>query len=114
MEKKLPRVFANKIDKSLDNNENVFYSAKDDNDNLSDNAFFYQNERTFVPNEKNVNQKINSIFTSSRYIYKADVDIKTKDGVISKRIIGRNSTHLITIDNELISITDIIDIDFSS
>ena len=107
MEKKLPRVFANKIDKSLDNNKNVFYSAKGDDMDVR------SSERTFDFKEQNVNQKINSIFASPRYVYKADVDITTKDGKVSKRIIGRNSTHLITIDNELVPITDIIDIDFS-
>ena len=55
-------------------------------------------------------QKINSIFTSSNYIYKADVEIKLKDKTINKRVIGKNKTHLITIDNELISISDILDI----
>ena len=110
MEKKLPSVFANKIDKSLDNNESIFYSSKIEEVDLKTN----KDERTFVTSVKNVNQKINSIFTSPRYVYKADVDIKTKDGIISRRIVGRNSTHLITIDNELVSIADIIDIDFSS
>ena len=32
---------------------------------------------------------------------------------VNKRIVGRNSTHLITIDNELIPITDILDIEKS-
>jgi len=110
MDKKLPRVFANKIDKSLDNNNNVFYSAKSDNVDIrsSDTP-----EYNFELKGQNINQKINSIFSSPRYVYKADVDITTKEGKISKRVIGKNSTHLITIDNELISISDIIDIDFS-
>ena len=112
MDKKLPKVFANKIDKSLDNNKNVFYSAKgDDIDVRNDRSS--KTERTFESMGQNINQKINSIFTSSRYVYKADVDITTKNGILSKRIIGKNSTHLITIDNELISIADIVDIDFS-
>lgn len=111
MEKKLPKVFANKIDKSLDNNKNVFYSATSDTIDIEDSQS--SQNRTFEFKGQNVNQKINSIFTSPRYVYKADVDITTKDGKISKIIIGRNSTHLITIDNELISISDIIDIDFS-
>lgn len=113
MEKKLPKVFANKIDKSLDNNKNVFYSANDvDMDVRSDNIS--NAKSNYEIKGQNVNQKINSIFTSTRYVYKADVDITTKEGKISKRVIGRNSTHLITIDNELVPITDIIDIDFSA
>ena len=36
-----------------------------------------------------------------------------KDGKVSKKIIGRNKNELITMDNELIKISDIIDIGFS-
>ena len=43
-----------------------------------------------------------------------NVDITLKSGIVKKRIIGKNMTHLITIDNELIPISDVIDIDFSS
>lgn len=113
MEKKLPKVFANKIDKTLDNNRNVFYSSKDEELDLRSIETDDRNVRAFDSNGQNINQKINSIFSSTKYVYKADVDIVTRVGRISKRVIGKNSTHLITIDNELIPITDIIDIDFS-
>lgn len=113
MEKKLPKVFANKIDKTLDNNRNVFYSSKDEELDLRSSETDDRNVRAFDSNGQNINQKINSIFSSTKYVYKADVDIVTRNGRISKRVIGKNSTHLITIDNELIPITDIIDIDFS-
>lgn len=112
MEKKLPKVFANKIDKSLDNNENVYYSKYQD-DSLRTSPTDDKINQPFAVKGENINQKINSIFSSPKYVYKADVDITTKEGSISKRIIGRNSTHLITIDNELISVSDIVDIKFS-
>ena len=114
MEKKLPKVFANKIDKSLDNNKNLFYSATSETSEslVRDSSNRDMNHSLHVSGE-NITQKINSIFASPRYVYKADVDITTKDGIVSKRVIGKNSTHLITIDNELIPITDILDIDFS-
>lgn len=35
MEKKLPSVFANKIDKEVGNNKSVFYSSKEANENES-------------------------------------------------------------------------------
>ena len=102
MDKKLPKVFANKVDEKSGNNESIYYSHSKD-DSL---------ERGYTPVKgKNVNQKINEIFNSSNYVYKADVKITLKDGVITKRIVGRNATHLITIDNELIPLTDIKDIE---
>ena len=39
------------------------------------------------------------------------VKITLKSGTVTKRIVGRNATHLITIDNELIPITDVVDIE---
>ena len=99
--KKLPKVFANKVDKKAGNNEKVFYSDHDMKDE--------KEEKTIIKN-KNINQKINDIFNSSNYIYKADVIIKLKNKTVTKRIIGRNNQYIMTIDNELIPISDIIDI----
>ena len=95
--KKLPNIYKNDIDKCINNNE-VFYYSHDSLD------------RKEIKEEKNVLQKINSIFISSNYVYKADVEIKLKDKIIKEKIIGKNKTHLITIDNKLIPISDIIDI----
>lgn len=106
MDKKLPKVFANKINKNLDNNKSIFYSNKENID-VVDNSIRNSNPAV------NINQKINSIFSSPKYVYKADVDITTNNGVVSKRVVGKNGTHLITIDNELIPISNIIDIEFS-
>lgn len=103
MEKKLPKVFANKIDKNLSNNERVYYEKETPKE-------LNVNEK---PSSLNINQKINKIFGSSRYVYKALVDITTKDGKFTKKIIGRNKNQLITMDNELIDIRDIIDIEFT-
>lgn len=110
MEKKLPKVFANAIDKKLSNNETVYYEKKEVKEDREVNE---QKKTNGLSDSFNLNQKINKIFGSSRYVYKADVDIILKDGKVSKRIIGRNKNELITMDNELIKISDIIDIDFS-
>ena len=107
MEKKLPKVFANKVDKKINNNETVYYDRGASNEIIEENQPITNN------NLFSVNQKINKIFGSSRYAYKADVDITLKEGKISKKVIGRNKNELITMDNELIKISDIIDINFS-
>lgn len=115
MEKKLPSVFANKVERNAGNNKRVFYSADErmtaslPNENGQDRT---STGRTISTGEitKNINQKINEIFKSSNYIYKADVELKLKSGKITKRIIGKNANNLITMDNELIPISEIIDI----
>mgnify|MGYP004569360967 CR=1 FL=1 len=105
LDKKLPEVFANKFENKIGNNEEVFYSKDAER---SDNQEYNENTKKAL---KNVNQKIKDIFNSPNYVYKADVILTLKDTTLNKRIIGRNSTHLITIDNELIPISDIVDIE---
>ena len=121
MEKKIPGVFANKVPRKVGNNKSVFDSSKEDmgllnaDDRTSNVA---SNGRTSGISDlgfgkvvnKNINQKINEVFNSSNYIYKADVELTLKSGTVVKRIVGRKSTHLITIENELIPISDVIDI----
>ena len=89
----LPKVFHNNENKRFNNNTDVFYSRS--------------NNKTDI---KTIYQKINDIFSSPNYIYKANVEISLKDRTITKRIIGRNKEFLITMDNDLIKISDILDI----
>lgn len=107
MEKKLPKIYANKVEKTHGNNSKVAYSSSDEI-----RAAIKENNDSKIP-VMNINQKLNQIFNSTRYVYKADVVIVTKDGTINRKIIGQNNTHLITIDNELIPIADIVDIHFA-
>ena len=95
--KDLPKVFQNNINKKFDNNKSVYYSSTDTREEKS-------NEN------KNIIQKINEIFSSPNYVYKANVEITLKDKKVTKRIIGRNKNFIITMDNSLIPISDIIDI----
>jgi len=102
MDKKLPKVFANKIDKKINNNET--YYATNENRGVK--------EEITEKESYNINQKIRNIFNSTRYVYKADVVITMTDKTVTKKIIGKNNNQLITIDNELIPISDILDIKF--
>lgn len=98
--KDLPKVFQNNVDKKFNNNSSVYYSS---NDNRSSNIEEVKDNRTIL-------QKINEIFSSPNYVYKANVEITLKDKKVTKRIIGRNKDFLITMDNTLIPISDIVDI----
>lgn len=106
MGKKLPSVFQNKIDKKINNNETVAYG--DRNKEMKEE----KKQNNAELENMNVKQKITKIFNSSNYIYKANVKIKLKDKEITKKIIGKNNKNIITIDNEVIPIDDIIDINF--
>ena len=95
--KELPKVFKTNIDKRFNNNSDVYYSRN--NSNMEE-----------IKDTRTVLQKLNDIFSSPNYVYKANVEITLKDKKVTKRIIGRNKDFIITMDNTLIPISDIIDI----
>lgn len=98
--KDLPKVFNSSESKKFNNNSNIYYSSSD-RSNMRDRD---------IKDTKTITQKINEIFASPNYIYKANVEITLKDKKVTKRIIGRNKQYIITMDNNLIPISDIIDI----
>lgn len=108
MEKKIPKVFANKIDHDLRNNEQVYYSFNNKEKNKKD----YKPDIPLVKGTT-IMQKLKSIFSSPIFVYKAKVDIVTDEGTITKEIVGYNKTHIMTMNDELIPISKIKDIYFS-
>ena len=93
MEKNL---FDNKFDKEFKNNEKVFYSKNNSIDRSIEKV--------------DVLKKINEIFRSNDFVYKADVVITLENRKINTTIIARNNSSLITMDNEVIKINEILDI----
>ena len=89
--KDLPKVFANKIEKVKNNNKEYYVSKK-------------------KIKREDINKKITDIFSSYKYVYKADVIIDTEDDQMITKIIGKKGNNLITIDNTLINIDTILDI----
>lgn len=112
MKKEIPKVYANRFDKKLENNCRVCVTKSDEIIEETTNEESIDNEINLV--QKDIHQKIKEIFNSNRYVYKADVVITLKEETITKRIIGQSNNQLITMDNELIPISDIIDITFKN
>ena len=94
--KQLPKLYTNTFNKKIDNSKD-FIKITENN---------YQNKLS----KYEINQKINKIFKSNTYIYKIKTKIKTINGNRTETIIGKTNNNLITIDNELINISDILDI----
>lgn len=109
MQKKLPKIFANSLGE-IHNNDTVFYSA--DTNDLNDDRISEEKEHIKKLKGTTVTQKINEIFNSPYYIYKAEVDITLDSGKVTKKIIGKNQQNLITMENEVIPIDTIRDIEF--
>jgi len=103
MKKKLPKVFANKIDKEIKNNEKVYMSNKEE---INETKVKKEKRKP----EKTINQKITKIINNKNYIYKIPVIIYMEDKEIKTYIIGQNKKNIITYDNKLIDIEKIKDI----
>lgn len=102
------RMYKNKINKRLDNTQMV-YSTLDKERNTKEEVSS-DLERVSHYDNISIDKKINDIFSSSDYIYKADVKIVTDNCILNKRIVARNRNNLITMDNEYIPISMIRDI----
>jgi len=109
--KELPKMYRNKIEKEIINNESVFSTIFSSINETNTNT--KKDDRGIIINNKNnytVEQKIANIFNSPNYIYKIDVVIVTDKEKLNKRIVGKTRTNLITMDNEYIPINTIRDI----
>ncbi len=93
----LPKVFQNRNINNIDNAQEYFHSVNKTNFSTSTSKI-------------NVNDKINRLFQSNKFIYKIKTIIKTRTNEFETIIIGKTNNKLITFDNELIDIKDIIDI----
>lgn len=97
--KDLPKVFANPIEKNLNNNRSYSYGK-------------LENEK-FVRDERSVMEKIDKIFKSDSTLYSIDCIIKFEANEDRYTIIGRTSNNLVTKSQKLIPIRDIYDIELA-
>ena len=99
----LPKVFRNNNTGVVKNNIEQYYSKED---NLKINLeLSNDNMKPII-----IKKKINDIFNSRTFIYKVNVIITTVDGDKECTLIARNNDSLLTLNNEKILISDIIDI----
>lgn len=99
--KELPKMYQNKINKKISSSRKV-YSTLDSPATTNNSDIRYPSI--------SIDKKIDNIFKSHDYVYKADVTIITDNETLKKRIVARNNNNLITLDNEYIPISIIRDI----
>ena len=104
MKKELPKMYQNKINKTVPSIQKV-YSSMESNDTRGSSR-----DREIKYSSVSIEKKIDDIFNSPDYVYKADVTIVTDGDTLRRRIVARNRNNLITIDNEYIPISVIRDI----
>jgi len=97
MNKKIPKIFV-KYNKKINNNKEVYYSAKDDGKDIFEHEIY---------DEKTVRNIIYDIFSSKDFVYKKRIYIKTQDEEGEYNIVYKTPDYLLTIDNKKIYIKDI-------
>ena len=90
--KDLPHVFKKNIDIKHINNKDISYVKS----NLS-------NKESTI----DIIDKLDKLFNSSRYVFNIGVIIKTKNKVYDTKIMSRNDTSILTVDDDIIYIKDI-------
>ena len=90
MNKELPNVFANKIDKEIKNVQETYYG----------------NRKEIV----NVDEFLDKLTDSGRYIFRTSMEIITNSGKSIEKIALRTKDYLLTLSNKKINIKDIISI----
>ena len=90
---KLPKVFANGIERELKNNLEMFDGRLRKSKIKSD-----------------IRKEIDKIFKSKDFVYKSIVEITLKDKLITTTLVGKNSSSIFTLDGKSIPINDIIEI----
>ncbi len=91
--KDLPRVYANPINKKINNVQEQ-----------------YMGSDKITKSKNDVNKIISSLFNNESFTFRRLFEITLKDRVITTNIISKIGVKLLTIDNELILIDDILDI----
>lgn len=100
--KELPKMYQNKVNKNINSIQKVYSTYGDHRDAKMNDDVKYSSV--------SIDKKIDNIFNSYDYVYKADVTIVTDKETIKKRVVARNKNNIITIDNEYIPISVIRDI----
>ena len=94
----LPKVFINKIDKSIKNNKESYY---------------YKGNEPIIIDDADINVKetINEIFNSDSFVYKTNVTIQFQNGKSKVyEIVAMKNNELISIDGDKIKVDDIVNI----
>ena len=97
--KELPKVYANPIEKNIDNNTSYCYGKLEEDRHNRD--------------ERKVQEKLDKIFKRENTLYSIDCIITYENSEEKTTIIGKTSNNLVTRSQRLIPIKDIYDIELA-
>lgn len=108
---KKPKVFENQIDKTIRNNKMVFDSTKEETkiEMIDDKTKDLRDEDY---SHTSVIDKIRELLNRNGYIFNVLVTITTRDKEFKTHIASVVNNHIITLDNNIINIDDVVDIKY--
>lgn len=99
MKKDLPKIYANPLEKKIQNSQELFYEE-------------LRMEKETNSNEiVDVEKKLSRIFAAKDFVYKKEVRITTDKEVLIKHLVGKTESHVLTLDNMAIPIMNVIDVE---
>lgn len=96
--KKLPKIYQNEFNKKISNNKRTCY-IKSDEHNIIEQI-----------DDTKIRKIIDEVFSGLGYSYNIPLTIKTKTNTYQTSLIARTKTKVVTLDNEVIPLSEIISI----
>ena len=106
MDKKLPSIFKNQIDKEIENNKKVFYSKYETVSNVV--------EKTSEVNSSNdmkvssLSSSLDELLKNNQFIFNVPVEISLKNEILNTKIVSKVGDHLLTSNGKIINLEDVL------
>ena len=102
------KVFVNKIEKKIGNNQS-FYDISDINNKYYEINDNYE-KNIIKESDLTVREKLDDLFKRNGYIFNVDVKLITNKKEYNTKIAGKVNDYIVTLDNDIININDIKDL----
>lgn len=96
--KKLPKIYQTEINKKICNNKRTCYLKNE------------ETKKEEITTQNDIREIINEVFSGIGHSYNIPLTIKTKERTYQTSLIAKNKRNIVTLDNEVIPISDIITI----
>ena len=106
MDKKLPSIFKNEIDKKIDNNKKVFYSKYESIGNVVE-----KTSEVDSSNDRSVSSlssSLDELLKNNQFIFNVPVEISLKEEIVNTKIVSKVGDHLLTSSGKIINLEDVL------
>ena len=106
MDKKLPSIFKNEIDKKIDNNKKVFYSKYESIGNVVEKTSDVDSSTD--RSVSSLSSSLDELLKNNQFIFNVPVEISLKKEIVNTKIVSKVGDHLLTSSGKIINLEDIL------